>query len=212
MNLQTLAAGRIDWGTCCRWDARFRPGLMKMCVVPARIGRSRRGPKVTLAGLTVIHVNVGRSWICRLFLSFVTFREDLGKLLMRCRNHQCRHDTGTMDWIGRSGHALGNTDLKKWWSEGTKGTGIFFIGIYRYLIDILSLFYRYRYLIGIWSVLIRYLSVIYRYTYFIGFLSGVYQYPIGLGILSVFHRHFMSSIELGCSILVVTWLRHDSNI
>ena len=120
-----------------------------------------------------------------------------GKLLMRCRNHQCRHDTGTMDWIGRSGHALGNTDLKKWWSEGTKGTGIFFIGIYRYLIVILSLFYRYRYLI-------RYLSVIYRYTYFTGFLSGVYQYPIGLGILSVFHRHFMSSIELGCSILAVT--------
>ena len=83
-------------------------------------------------------------------------------------------------------------------------------------IGIWSIFYRYFIGIGIWSVFDRYwfgiLSVIYRYTYFIGFLSGVYQYPIGLGILSVFHRHFMSSIELGCSILAVTWLRHDSNI
>ena len=37
------------------------PARLDEDVVPARIGRSRRGPKAMLAVLSVIHVNVGRS-------------------------------------------------------------------------------------------------------------------------------------------------------
>ena len=135
-----------------------------------------------------------------------------GKLLMRCRNHQCRHDTGTMDWIGRSGHALGNTDLKKWWSEGTKGTGIFFIGIYRYLIDILSLFYRYRYLIGIWSVLIRYfvgnISVYVFYWFFVGGLSVPYRFRYFVGISSAFYVKYWVRVLYTCCDVTQTWFKY----